>query len=493
MTSPLILVTGATGYIGGRLIPHLLSSGHRVRVLVRDASRLQGRAWVDQVEIIQGDVLDPASLAPAMSGVFAAYYLIHSMSGENFHERDLVAAANFGQVAGAAGVQRIIYLGGLGDPKTDLSMHLRSRQQTGQALAAGGVPVTEFRSAVVVGSGSVSFEMIRNLTERLPVMICPQWVYTRVQPIGIRDVLDYLTAALAVEESAGRVIEIGGADILTYAEMMQGYAAVRGLRRWLISIPVLTPRLSSYWVHWTTPVPSEIARPLIEGLRNEVIVRDDSAHLLFPHIRPLDYRTAVARALAKLDAKNVETTWSDALASSRGDKPSVILSRQEGMIVERRQQEVQASPAQTFAAFTGLGGKRGWLYWNWAWRLRGVIDRLVGGVGLRRGRRHATELRVGDAVDFWRVEAVETGRMLLLRAEMKLPGLAWLQFETAPLGDGRSLLRQNAFFAPKGLSGLVYWYLLYPAHRFIFSGMAQALAQLAEQGNGAPQGAATGS
>lgn len=490
---PLILVTGVTGYIGGRLVPHLLASGQRVRVLTRDASRLQGRAWVDRVEIVQGDVLDPASLAPAMSDVFAAYYLIHSMSGENFHERDLAAAANFGQAAAEAGVKRIIYLGGLGDPETDLSLHLRSRQQTGQALAAAGAPVTEFRSAVVVGSGSVSFEMIRNLTERLPVMICPQWVYTRVQPIGIRDVLDYLTAALSVEESAGRVVEIGGADILTYAEMMQGYAAVRGLRRWLISVPVLTPRLSSYWVHWMTPVPSEIARPLIEGLRNEVIVRDDSARLLFPHIQPMDYRTAVARALVKLDAKKVETTWSDALASSRGDKPSIMLSSQEGMIVERRQQEVQASPAQIFAAFTALGGKRGWLYWNWAWRVRGVIDRLVGGVGLRRGRRHATDLRVGDAVDFWRVEAVEAERMLLLRAEMKLPGLAWLQFETAPLADGRSLLRQNAFFAPKGLSGLAYWYLLYPVHRFIFSGMAQSLARLAEQGRGEPQGASGGS
>ncbi|MBX7236665.1 MAG: SDR family oxidoreductase [Caldilineales bacterium] len=490
---PLILVTGVTGYIGGRLVPHLLASGQRVRVLTRDASRLQGRAWVDQVEIVQGDVLDPDSLAPAMSDVFAAYYLIHSMSGENFHERDLAAAANFGQAAAEAGVERIIYLGGLGDPETDLSLHLRSRQQTGQALAAAGAPVTEFRSAVVVGSGSVSFEMIRNLTERLPVMICPQWVYTRVQPIGIRDVLDYLTAALSVEESAGRVVEIGGADILTYAEMMQGYAAVRGLRRWLISVPVLTPRLSSYWVHWMTPVPSEIARPLIEGLRNEVIVRDESARLLFPHIQPMDYRTAVARALVKLDAKKVETTWSDALASSRGDKPSIMLSSQEGMIVERRQQEVQASPAQIFAAFTALGGKRGWLYWNWAWRVRGVIDRLVGGVGLRRGRRHATDLRVGDAVDFWRVEAVEAERMLLLRAEMKLPGLAWLQFETAPLADGRSLLRQRAFFAPKGLSGLAYWYLLYPVHRFIFSGMAQSLARLAEQGSGEPQGASGGS
>lgn len=480
-TPPLVLVTGATGYIGGRLVPHLIQAGYRVRVLARDASRLQGRSWASQVEVVQGDVLDPSSLPPAMQDVFAAYYLIHSMSGKDFHERDLAAARNFGAAAAAAGVQRILYLGGLGDPNADLSMHLRSRQQTGQALSASGVPVTEFRSAIVVGSGSVSFEMIRNLTERLPAMICPQWVYTRVQPIAIRDVLDYLVAALAVDESAGRIIEIGGTDVLTYAEMMLQYAEVRGLRRWLISVPVLTPRLSSYWVHWMTPVPAEIARPLIEGLRNEVIVRDDAAAHLFPAIQPMNYRTAVARALAKLDAGQVETAWSDALASSRGDQPSVELKNQEGMIIERRQAEANASAHDVFSAFTQLGGERGWLYWNWAWQVRGIVDRLVGGVGFRRGRRHPNEVRPGDALDFWRVEAVEADRSLRLRAEMKVPGRAWLLFEARPQGGQKTLLQQTAFFAPKGLSGLLYWYLLYPVHRLIFSGLIRNLAAQAEQ------------
>ena len=378
-------------------------------------------------------------------------------------------------------MQRIIYLGGLGDPKADLSLHLRSRQETGRALAEAGVPVTEFRAAVIVGSGSVSFEMIRNLTERIPVMICPRWVFTRVQPIAIRNVLDYLAAALTVEASAGSVVEIGGADILTYGEMMMGYAAVRGLRRWLIPVPVLTPRLSSYWVHWMTPVPATIARPLIQGLRNEVIVRDDSARRLFPEITPMDYRKAVRQALDGLEAGEVETAWFDALSSSRGDAPTVMLRTQEGIIVERRQQEVEASPEAVFGVVASLGGERGWLYWDWAWRLRGLADRMVGGVGLRRGRRHPTEVRVGDALDFWRVEAVEPGRLLRLRAEMKLPGRAWLQLETRPLPNSRTQLLQTAFFAPKGLLGLLYWYVLYPFHSLIFSGMIRQIASHAVQ------------
>ena len=264
--------------------------------------------------------------------------------------------------------------------------------------------------------------------------------------------------------------------------MMKQYAEVRGLRRWLVPVPVLTPRLSSYWVHWMTPVPAEIARPLIDGLRNEVIVRDDTARHLFPGIQPMDYREAVARALAKLNAAEVETAWSDAMASSRGDRPSLVLTNQEGMIIERRQQEVAASPERVYATFSALGGEVGWLYWNWSWRLRGWVDRLVGGVGLRRGRRHPTEVRVGDAVDFWRVESVEPGRQLRLRAEMKVPGRAWLQFDVKPTNDDGSSLQQTAFFAPKGLLGLAYWYVLYPVHAYIFSGMIRKVAQKAEAG-----------
>lgn len=473
----LILVTGATGYVGGRLVPRLVAAGRRVRCLVRDPGRLQGREWLGHVEVVAGDVLRPETLAPALAGVAVAYYLVHSMArGAGFHERDVAAARAFGRAAARAGVRRIIYLGGLGDPGGDLSEHLRSRQETGAALREGGVPVTEFRAAVVVGAGSISFEMIRYLTERLPVMVCPRWVYTRVQPIAVDDLLAYLVRALDVPESAGRVIEIGGADVLTYGDMIRRYARVRGLRRWLVPVPVLTPRLSSYWVHLVTPIPSTIARPLIEGLRSETVVRDDLARRLFPEIEPVGYDDAVRAALASLEAGAVETAWSDALATTAPTAAPRVLTTQEGMIIERRQLVVAAPPARVFAAVSGIGGQRGYGPHGWAWALRGALDRLVGGVGLRRGRRDPDHLRAGDAVDFWRVEAVEQDRLLRLRAEMKVPGAAWLQFETLPHGDGQTQLVQTAFFAPKGLAGPLYWYLLYPVHSLVFSGTVAALA-----------------
>jgi len=471
-----VLVTGATGYVGGRLVPRLLDAGYGVRCLVRDASRLQGRSWLPQVEVATGDVLRPESLAATMAGVDTAYYLVHSMAGgEGFHERDVAAARGFAQAAAQAGVGRIVYLGGLGDPSTDLSDHLRSRQATGDALREGPVPVTEFRAAVVVGSGSISFEMIRYLTERLPVMICPQWVYTRVQPIGVDDLLSYLVEALLVRESAGQIVEVGGADVRTYGDMMLGYAQVRGLHRRLQPVPVLTPVLSSYWVHLVTPIPSTIARPLIEGLRSEVVVRDDSAERLFPHIHPVDYLTAVRAAVATLENGQVETSWADALVTSGGDAPPKVLTTQDGMIVERRREQVAAAPEVVFAVCAAIGGERGYGYADWTWEVRGAVDRLVGGVGLRRGRRDPRDLRAGDALDFWRVEAAEPARLLRLRAEMKVPGSAWLQFETIP-AEGGTLLVQTAFFAPKGLPGLAYWYGLYPVHSRIFSGMIAALA-----------------
>jgi uncharacterized protein YbjT (DUF2867 family) len=473
------LVTGATGYVGGRLVPRLLEAGRRVRVLARDPSRLAGRPWAEAVEVVRGDVLDPSTLPAALDEVEVAYYLVHSM-GEHaaFAARDREAARAFGLAARDAGVKRIVYLGGLGAADTGLSDHLRSRQETGDALRSGGVPVTEFRAAVIVGSGSISFEMIRWLVERLPVMICPRWVFQRIQPVAITDVLSYLLEAPGVPESADRVVEIGGADVLTYRDMMLGYAARRGLRRYLVPVPVLTPRLSSHWVRWMTPVPAAIARPLVEGLRNEVIVRDDSALRLFPAIQPLSYAEALDRALERLERGEVETAWSDALSNSPPGVPTVTLSTVEGMIIERRAVQVDRPPEPLFRAFTGLGGERGWLYMNWAWEIRGVLDQLVGGPGFRRGRRDPEHLRPGDALDFWRVEAVEPGRLLRLRAEMKVPGRAWLQFEALPL-DGGSLLSQTAYFAPHGLAGHLYWHALYPIHAAIFGNLVRCVAERA--------------
>jgi uncharacterized protein YbjT (DUF2867 family) len=479
--SKLILVTGATGYVGGRLVPRLLAAGYRVRCMVRDPARLQGREWLHHVEVVPGDMFQPDSLVAAMRDIWVVYYLVHSLGeGSDFWERDLVAARNCAQAARAAGVERIVYLGGLGDPQAILSPHLRSRHQTGDALREVGVPVTEFRAAVIVGSGSLSFEMIRYLTDRLPVMICPKWVFTKIQPIAIRNVLDYLVAALTCPESSGRILEIGGSDVVTYAGMMKGYAQARGLKRRLIAVPVLTPRLSSYWVHLVTPIPANIAQPLIKGLGNEVVVRDDSALRLFPEIKPLDYDTSVRLALALVGTHGTETMWSDALSSSQGSRTPTILTIREGLIRERRQQMVSASTESVYQSFASLGGKQGWLYMDWAWQIRGMLDRLCGGVGMRRGRRDPQDLRVGDSLDFWRVEMVDPGRLIRLRAEMKVPGRAWLEFEARPEPQQKTLLLQTAFFEPKGLFGLLYWYALYPIHNLIFSGLIRQIVKQAK-------------
>jgi len=478
------LVSGVTGYIGGRLVPCLLEAGYKVRVVCRDADRLQGRKWIDLVEVFEADVLKPETMSGMMEDIDIAYYLIHSMSGtdnEDFHERDIRAAENFGTEARRHNVERIIYLGGLGSAEDDLSKHLKSRQLTGDRLRKSGVPVTEFRAAIVVGSGSKSFEMIRYLTDRVPLMICPRWVYSKVQPIAIRDVLKYLTLAIEKPATKGEIIEIGGSDVLTYADMMQIYAELNGLKRILISVPVLTPGLSSYWVHWMTPVPASLARPLIEGLKNDVVVKSDKAEKLFPEIGPLGYRKAVRLAITRIDTQEVETTWNDALLSSKGDERPVVLESKQGLNIERRMRMVNASQENVFKAFTSLGGDRGWLVYEWAWKLRGIMDRMVGGVGFRRGRRSASELRVGDALDFWRVEAIKENELLRLRAEMKVPGRAWLEFQAVEGNGGSTKLVQTAYFAPKGLFGLLYWYGLYPFHSLIFSGMIEHIGREAEQ------------
>ena len=417
-----VLVTGATGYIGGRLVPRIVEEGYRVRVLVRSKNRVLSRSWSEEVEIVEGDVQDRETLAEALSGVDYAYYLIHSMGiGPRFHELDISLAREFGKATKKAGVKRIVYLGGLGDAEADLSEHLRSRQETGQALRESGVPVTEFRAAVIVGSGSISFEMVRYLVERLPVMVCPKWIYSRIQPIAISDLLDYLVAAPDVPESAGKTVEIGGKDVTTYKGMMQGYAEARGLKRRIIPVPVLTPRLSSYWVHLVTPIPARISAPLIDGLRNDIVVTNSLARELFPRIEPADYETAIGGVIGDLDAGRIETAWSDAQGMSNSSERPVRLETQEGMILERRRHKVAAPTMAVYKVVSGIGGDRGWYHANWLWRLRGMLDRVMGGSGLRRGRRHPDRLRVGDALDFWRVEALEEGRLLRFRAEMKLP------------------------------------------------------------------------
>ncbi len=479
-----ILVTGATGYVGGRLVPRLLAIGRNIRCMVRDPDRLRGRPWEDDVDIVAGDALDEATLTTALDGVDSAYYLIHSLASvdEDFAERDRRAAGNFGRAAARAGVRRIIYLGGI-EPKGERrSKHLDSRLQTGEHLGAAGVPVTEFRAAVIVGSGSLSFELIRYLTERVPVMICPRWVKTPTQPIAIRTVLEYLVAALDVPDSTGRVIEIGGNDILTYEEMFRVYADVRGLRRLIINVPALTPRLSSLWVGFVTPLSTRIARPLIEGLDNKVVVTDDTAPRLFD-VKTISYREAVRRALTRFESGDVETSWHGAFSSSIGDEQEIDeLDQTEGMFTEVRRRTARVGAAQAFRVVTSLGGTNGWMYANALWRLRGLLDLLIGGVGLRRGRRSQTQVRVGDAIDFWRVEAYDENRLLRLRAEMKVPGRAWLEFRVETVEAGRQVaLTQTAFFEPKGLWGLCYWYALYPIHKVIFRGMIDAIVQRAEE------------
>ena len=475
-----ILVTGATGYIGGRLAPRLLEAGYSVRCLVRDATRIQGYSWCERIEIAEGDAQDFAALVAAMQGIKVAYYLIHGMQGMNPNtDRDLLVAQNFASAAEEAGLQRIIYLGELAALTDKSSAYLQSRLETGRILRQGRIPVTEFQAGMVIGSGSVLFEMVRYTAERQPILICPKWLFSMAQPIAIRNVLDYLTAALLNPLSTGKVIEIGGATRLSYAQMLLDYAWERGLKRMLIPIPVFAPQLSAYWVHMITPVHWRVVLPLIEGLHVDSTVQNDLARQIFPQIEPLDYQQALRLALGRVANEGVETSWSDALVVTQGDNRPVTLTNSEGMMLERRRVFLDLPSAPVFRAFSGLGGERGWLYMDWAWEIRGWIDKLIGGVGLRRGRRHPDEIRVGESLDFWRVEAVVPDRLLRLRAEMKVPGKAWLEFQSLPEEDGRTLLMQTAYFAPHGLAGFLYWYILYPIHGFIFNGMIRKIAQLA--------------
>lgn len=466
-----VLVTGATGYIGGRLAGRLVERGVPVRVLVRDPRRIRGRWWEHDVDVVAGDLFDAASVERALDGVEQAYYLVHSMSrADDYADRDRIAARNF--VHAGRRLRHCIYLGGLVPTAPAISAHLQSRGETGAILRAG-LPTTEFRAGPIVGSGSASFEMVRYLAERLPFMVAPRWITNAVQPIAVRDVLAYLVQAR--EHDAAGVVEIGGADVLSFAQMIERYAEVRGLPRKVFAVKGITPAMAALWIDKITPIPRRLAEPLMEGIIHPVLADTRKAAALFPDISPMPYRRAVKRALVRVEEHFVESRWSDALGS--GDD-SYELRDREGLKEETRTIYVPATPDQVFRAFCRIGGDQGWLVWNSLWRVRGFIDRMLGGPGLRRGRRDPQGLYLGEVVDFWRVEMVERPRILRLRAEFKVPGQAWLQFTAVPEGPGTRLI-QTAFFAPRGLFGLLYWYAMYPAHLFIFGDMARALARLA--------------
>lgn len=468
-----VLLTGATGYVGGRLIP-LLESCCQLRCFTRTPARLEAMVH-PETEIVAGDVFDGEALSRALTGVHTAYYMIHSMgSSGDFEVEDRKAAEIFANACSEQGVQRIIYLGGLGNPDHRLSKHLRSRQEIGDILRTSKASVVEFRASIIIGSGSLSFEMIRSLVERLPVMICPKWVQVLAQPISIEDVLFYLVEALNLDPEESFVFEIGGPDRISYGQLMQEYARQRGLRRWMIPVPFLTPYLSSLWLGLITPLYARIGRKLVESLRNPTLVSNNLAERIFP-IRPRSTAEAIARALVNEDREMAATRWSDAL-SSGGTTQTWGGTRFGSRLVDSRVLEVHHQPAEAFVPIRRIGGRTGWYYGNWLWKIRGFLDLLVGGVGVRRGRRDDDRVTVGDTIDFWRVEAIEPDRRLRLRAEMKVPGRAWLEFEVEPIESG-SRIRQTAIFDPVGLFGLAYWYAMYPFHQFVFAGMLRNIAR----------------
>ena len=476
--SGMILLTGATGYIGGRLLQTLEQRDHHVRCMARHPEYLKGKV-AKSTEIIQGDVLDKDSLIKALEGVSTAYYLVHSMGASGgFEDKDRIGAENFASAARETGVQRIIYLGGLGDDEKELSPHLRSRQEVGHLLRRSDLPVVEFRASIVIGSGSLSFEMICSLTERLPIMLTPSWVSMRAQPIAIEDLIAYLLGALHLPDSQQGIYEIGGADQVSYADIMRTYAQVRGIRMRMIPVPVLTPYLSSLWLGLVTPLYARIGRKLIESIVHSTVVQDDEALRVFD-INPMGVEAATRRALDNEDEAYALTRWSDALSSS-GTKLLSSSLQYGTRLIDSRTIEVPYSPKIAFKPIQMIGGKTGWYAWNWLWNLRGFLDLLVGGVGVRRGRPGTEKLHIGDTVDFWRVEAYEHNRILRLAAEMKLPGRAWLEFEVN--GDtSSSTIRQTATFDPLGFWGRVYWYALYPIHPFIFRDMLRGIAKATEK------------
>ena len=468
------LVVGASGYIGSHLVPLLIERGHSVRAAARNRDALEARRWPD-VECVAADVLRPETLDAALAGIEVAYYLVHSMgSGNAFPRLDRAAARNFRQAAERAGVQRIIYLGGL-QPSGAASTHLASRAETGEILRDGAVPVTELRAGIIVGAGSAAFEVIRDLVFHLPVMVTPRWVKSRTQPIALRDLLEYLVRAAETPETMGRVFDVGGPETLSYLQMMRGFAELVGRHIWIIPLPVLTPRLSSYWLDLVTAVPANVARPLIEGLRDDLVADDRAIRTLIP-LALEGYQDAVRDALAMEQAERVPIRWTEGSLAYRGSRPDIsYYSRQ-----LHAEADSTAPVEATWAAIAAIGGRAGWPAYSWLWRARALIDRAVGGPGMRRGRRHPTELRVGDTVDWWRVVAIDPGRRVTLVAEMRVPGSAVLELETRPRADGGSTVSATAFFNPAGVWGLLYWLALLPVHRRIFAALAPALARHAQ-------------
>lgn len=473
-----ILLTGATGYVGGRLLRALEGSGRCVRCMVRRPDYLVGRVGPG-TEVVRGDVLDAGSLREALAGTGMAYYLVHSMgSPGSFEEEDRRAARNFAEAARSAGLARIIYLGGLGGGRDDLSVHLRSRQEVGRILRTSGVPVIEFRASIVIGSGSLSFELIRALVERLPLMIAPRWVSVPAQPIAISDLIAYLVAALDLSMDASHVFEIGGSDRSSYAGLLREYARQRGLTRWIVPVPVLTPWLSSLWLGLVTPIYARVGRKLIDSIRHPTVVEDASALEAFT-VRPCGFREAIAAAIRNEDEELAETRWSDAL-SAAGNRGSWFGVRFGSRRVDSHAVDVSVPADLAFRPIERIGGPTGWYYADWLWRIRGTLDLLLGGVGMRRGRRDPERLRAGDTLDCWRVESVEPGRRLRLAAEMKLPARAWLGFDVTDRADGGSRIRLTVEYDPIGLLGRAYWYAVYPLHQRVFRGMLRRIARSAE-------------
>lgn len=470
-----ILVTGSTGYIGGRLVPMLLERGCSVRVLVREPKKLARRNW-KAIEVVKGDVLDSATLPPAVQGIDVAYYLVHSLTtaSEKFAELDRRGALNFAEAAKKAGVTRIIYLGGLGVTGTALSEHLSSRQETGELLRSTGVPVTELRAAIIVGSGSASFLIIYDLVRKLPFMICPRWVNSKCEPISVRQVMTYLVGVLEEPRSVGQILEIGAGEILTYKQMLEQCAEVLGQKLWILTVPVLTPRLSSYWLNLVTRVPMNLARPLVEGLRNDVVCTDKRIRDWI-EIPKISYKEAVRLSLNKMKLQELESSWTDANTASMDNGANF-----RGFYLrDERERQCQAPATILFSIVEKIGGETGWYHADWLWRIRATLDWVVGGVGMRRGRRDPLKLEVGDPLDFWRVEDKEPGRLLVLRAEMKLPGTAKLIFEVEDRGT-ESLLRVKAHYWPNGFWGRMYWYAVSPLHHYVFEGLLRKTIQRAE-------------